>query len=179
MSPVTAWISRRISYIGLFLLVMCCVMLINQQSPNNNESNQSSQQQHLHQSNTAKEGGKWVQMEHCSCQRYIQVNNNNSNDNNAIPYNDTTCSTDAYERGSGQKVIGFSFYGDINTDYSKKKGYFEGMLNWTYSLLFILCRGQWNLSSCTRWGKIAKTMTYSSLPSLGFTVIHLPLSVLK
>ena len=26
------------------------------------------------------------------------------------------------------KVIGFSFYGDVNSDRSKRKGYFEGIL---------------------------------------------------
>ena len=31
-------------------------------------------------------------------------------------------------RGPHQKIVGFSFYGDINSDYSKKKGYFEGII---------------------------------------------------
>ena len=35
---------------------------------------------------------------------------------------ETTCSNDAYLRGSGQKVVAYSFYGDINTPKSKKKG---------------------------------------------------------
>ena len=39
-----------------------------------------------------------------------------------IPFNATTCSKDAFMRGSGQKVVGFSFYGDINTPKNKKKG---------------------------------------------------------
>ena len=41
-----------------------------------------------------------------------------------ILYSDTTCSSDAYLRGSGQKVISYTFYGDINTPKSKKKGTF-------------------------------------------------------
>ena len=94
-------------------------------------------------SQTASEDGrKWVQMEHCSCQRNIQVNEVNDEES-IIPYNDTTCSTDAYERGKGQKVIGFSFYGDINTDYSKKKGYFEGMHQIELKNLFV--------TSCPLW----------------------------
>ena len=27
----------------------------------------------------------------------------------------------------GQKIVGFSFYGDLNTDHSRSKGYFEGI----------------------------------------------------
>ena len=29
---------------------------------------------------------------------------------------------DAFHRGPGQMVVGFSFYGDINGDENKKKG---------------------------------------------------------
>ena len=32
-----------------------------------------------------------------------------------------------FSRGKGQKVVGFSFYGDLNSDHSKSKGYFEGI----------------------------------------------------
>ena len=39
-----------------------------------------------------------------------------------IQFNSTTCSKDAFMRGAGQKVVGFSFYGDINTPKNKKKG---------------------------------------------------------
>ena len=30
-----------------------------------------------------------------------------------IPFEDTTCGKDAYIRGSGQRIVGFSFYGDV------------------------------------------------------------------
>ena len=39
-----------------------------------------------------------------------------------IKFNQTTCSQDAFMRGPSQKIVGFSFYGDINTPKSKKKG---------------------------------------------------------
>ena len=32
-------------------------------------------------------------------------------------------------RGAGQKVVGFSFYGDINTPKNKKKGKFKILMN--------------------------------------------------
>ncbi len=34
---------------------------------------------------------------------------------------------DAFRRGVGQKIVGFSFYGDINSNIAKVKGYFEGI----------------------------------------------------
>ena len=39
-----------------------------------------------------------------------------------IPYNETTCSRSAYRRGSGQKIVGFSIYGDLNSNKSRSKG---------------------------------------------------------
>ena len=39
-----------------------------------------------------------------------------------IPYNETTCSNSAYQRGSGQKIVGFSIYGDLNSNKSRSKG---------------------------------------------------------
>lgn len=66
---------------------------------------------------------KEIQLEHCKCKRTIQVVESAE----IIDYNQTTCGQDAFARGSGQKVISFSFYGDIKTEYSKKKGYFDGL----------------------------------------------------
>ena len=45
-----------------------------------------------------------------------------------IQYRQTACGWDSFRRGSGQKVVGFSFYGDINSNLSIEKGYFEGLL---------------------------------------------------
>ena len=39
-----------------------------------------------------------------------------------VLFNATTCNTDAYLRGPGQKVVAYSFYGDMNSTKSKKKG---------------------------------------------------------
>jgi len=47
--------------------------------------------------------------------------------NQDIKFNKTTCSMDAFRRGGGQKIVGFSFYGDINSNIEKVKGYFEGI----------------------------------------------------
>ena len=46
----------------------------------------------------------------------------------SISYNQTTCGRDAFCRGAHQKIVGFSFYGDIHSEYSKKKGYFDGII---------------------------------------------------
>ena len=45
----------------------------------------------------------------------------------AVKLEDTTCGIDAFRRGMGQKIVGFSFYGDINSKHSIEKGYFEGI----------------------------------------------------
>ena len=64
-------------------------------------------------------------LEHCGCRRHLKgVKANPPN----ITYKQTTCSYDAYRRGPHQKIVGFSFYGNINSDYSKKKGYFDGIV---------------------------------------------------
>ena len=38
---------------------------------------------------------------------------------------DSTCSPDTYLRGAGQKVIGFSFYGNPNSTKGKERKYFK------------------------------------------------------
>ena len=50
-----------------------------------------------------------------------------STSDNFVPFENTTCGRRAYERGSGQNVIAFSFYGDPNSEHSKTKGYFIGI----------------------------------------------------
>ena len=37
-------------------------------------------------------------------------------------FKETTCSHDAFRRGDGQMVIGFSFYGSTNSTKHKRKG---------------------------------------------------------
>ena len=88
------------------------------------------------------------ELEHCGCTRRLK---NPAKTPKVLTLNLTTCSIDAFKRGPGQKIVGFSFYGDINSDYrweqqvthlnkewkciillklycSKKKGYFEGIV---------------------------------------------------
>ena len=38
---------------------------------------------------------------------------------------DSTCSEDSYRRGAGQKIIGFSFYGNPNSTKGKERKYFK------------------------------------------------------
>ena len=66
-------------------------------------------------------------LEHCDCFRTLTTQVINTSVQ--IPYNQTTCGRDAWRRGVGQKIVGFSFYGDINTNMSKKKGYFQGIVD--------------------------------------------------
>ena len=64
-------------------------------------------------------------MEHCECQRRLEEVRENPS---GLNFDQTTCGYDAFNRGPHQKVISFSFYGDINSDRSKMKGYFEGIV---------------------------------------------------
>ena len=48
-------------------------------------------------------------------------------DKDEINFNDTTCSLKSYLRGKGQKVIGFSYYGDSRSKHHQEKKYFEGL----------------------------------------------------
>ena len=61
------------------------------------------------------EGDLEFELEHCGCLRRLK--NITENPHGTISFNQTTCSLDAYRRGPNQKIIGFSFYGDINSDY--------------------------------------------------------------
>ena len=58
----------------------------------------------------------------CSCQRSLMY---------GLPSNTTlgftTCSEDAFRRGSNQQIVSFSFYGDPNTPHHKAKQYFTGI----------------------------------------------------
>ena len=64
-------------------------------------------------------------LEHCGCLRHLKGVKSNPPD---ITYNQTTCSYDAYRRGPNQKIVGFSFYGSPDSDRTKNKGYFKGIV---------------------------------------------------
>ena len=64
------------------------------------------------------------QMQHCACNRSLPLNEQSSE---KINFEDTTCGRDAYRRGKGQKVVAFAFYGDINSELEKSRGYFRGL----------------------------------------------------
>ena len=51
-----------------------------------------------------------VELKYCGCTRKVIKQPSDSN----IWFNQTTCSMDAYDRGMGQKIVGFSLYGDYN-----------------------------------------------------------------
>jgi len=77
--------------------------------------------------NTSNEDYDCFTLQHCGCKRCFKRETLPSNPPD-LSYNQTTCSYDAFRRGPNQKIIGFSFYGNIDSDYSKKKGYFEGIV---------------------------------------------------
>ena len=46
-----------------------------------------------------------------------------------IVFTATTCGIKSYLRGKGQKIIGFSYYGDSRSKHHQDKKYFEGIKN--------------------------------------------------
>ena len=74
---------------------------------------------------TENENSETFQLEHCSCSRTLF--DVKENQNNSAHFSDTTCGRDAFQRGSNQKVAGFSFYGNTSSSAHKSKKYFEGI----------------------------------------------------
>ena len=68
-----------------------------------------------------------ILLQHCNCKRNLP-STLTSNELHFHYFNQTTCSQDAYQRGNGQKVIGYSFY-QYSKERSMKKKYFEGIVN--------------------------------------------------
>ena len=66
---------------------------------------------------------KTIQLEHCNCGRTLF----STEDNNSVQFSDTTCGRDAHQRGSNQKVAGFSFYGNSSSNVHKARKYFAGI----------------------------------------------------
>ena len=60
------------------------------------------------------EGDIEFELENCGCLRRLKNVNPNPS---GLLLNETTCGINAFHRGPGQKIVGFSFYGDINSDY--------------------------------------------------------------
>ena len=60
-----------------------------------------------------------IELKNCGCKRKLKKYSHPANKNSMknILFNETTCSIDAYNRGIGQKIVGFSLYGD----YTMKK----------------------------------------------------------
>ena len=63
-----------------------------------------------------------VRIDECGCDRKMFVEAYKVG-----TYNDSTCSLTSYLRGAGQKVIGFSFYGNPNSSKGKQRKYFQGI----------------------------------------------------
>ena len=63
-----------------------------------------------------------VRIDECGCDRKMFVE-----PDKVGYYNDSTCSMASYLRGPGQKVIGFSFYGNPNSTKGKERKYFQGI----------------------------------------------------
>ena len=59
-------------------------------------------------------------VEGCYCERTLLVEKDRIGGENG-----STCSQESYARGPGQKVVGFSFYGNPNSTKGKERKYFQ------------------------------------------------------
>ena len=57
-----------------------------------------------------------IELKYCGCKRRIKKLPVYHSSTDKILFNRTTCSLDAYKRGMGQKIVGFSLYGDYTSD---------------------------------------------------------------
>jgi len=64
-----------------------------------------------------------IKLEYCNCQRRIQRKENIIE----TDFSQTTCGQDAYQRGSNQKILAFSFYGNPKTKEQRRRKYFQGI----------------------------------------------------
>ena len=50
-----------------------------------------------------------IEVQHCGCKKNISINDVTDGDSD-IGFNQTTCSKDAFLRGKGQKIVGYSYF---------------------------------------------------------------------
>jgi len=113
--------SRHVIIVTLFCAGIYFLSLAGQQGTNNNRQTDL---EGLSVSNLTKPNTNLViKLEHCQCSRTIQRNSRNLETN----FSQTTCGRDAYQRGSNQKVVSFSFYGNPESKQHRKRKYFEGI----------------------------------------------------
>ena len=62
------------------------------------------------------------ELEKCNCMRNLTTFSLNT----TINFTSTTCGRDAYFRGSHQKVVAFSFYGNASSPSHLVRGFFQG-----------------------------------------------------
>ena len=73
---------------------------------------------------------KSFKLEPCDCIRTLtspEKKNNSEELQQQSVFNSTTCGWSAYQRGSHQKIVGFSFYGNSNSSVHNAKQYFVGI----------------------------------------------------
>ena len=68
---------------------------------------------------------KTIQLEHCNCRRTLV--NIEESEINSVPFSNTTCGWDAFQRGTNQRIAGFSFYGNSSSSVHKARKYFGGI----------------------------------------------------
>ena len=55
-----------------------------------------------------------IEVPFCGCKNNISINEVTDDGDLGITFNKTTCSRNAFLRGKGQKIVGFSYYPPAN-----------------------------------------------------------------
>ena len=66
---------------------------------------------------------KTILLENCNCRRTLL----NIDENDSVQFSDTACSPEAFQRGSNQKIVAYSFYGNVSSKVHEARHYFGGI----------------------------------------------------
>ena len=69
-----------------------------------------------------------VEIPRCDCKVKVERLQSDSG-HEKYKYSETSCSRAAHARGYGQKIVGFSFYGDPRSEHHKSKKYYQGIVD--------------------------------------------------
>ena len=69
----------------------------------------------------SREREELVLLDDCGCRRKMMV----ETDDTWLGGGESTCSHSSYRRGGGQKVIGYSYYGERNSSRGRERKYFK------------------------------------------------------
>ena len=116
------WTKHKTKLYKLLICILVAFYMFSikplEKSSNNLETDSVDKVKQVTHEDVNTQTGKKVLIEQCNCTRVLPTNTVPEED-----YSSTTCSHHAWSRGAGQRVVGFSYYGNSDSDHHKSKGY--------------------------------------------------------